>query len=212
MPFYDRSIDTVILTHSDADHITGIVEVAKRYKIKLLVTSGIATTSTAYMELERIISKNKTKIVEAKRGDELSIGNGAVFKIIYPFERGGGNFKKTNNASIVARLDYGEASFLFTGDIESPVERKLVFLAKEDIDVDVLKVAHHGSKTSSIEEFLKAISPEAAVISAGKNNRYGHPAPEVVNRIESFKGSVYRTDVSGTVKIKIEEGRIHMYE
>lgn len=199
LPFYDRAIDIIILTHSDADHINGLVEVAKRYSVGLALESGVASSSAAYIEFRSLLSKQNTPVVSAVYGQKIYLDNNFVLSVVAPWEKGGGAAVKTNNASIVARLDYGEASFLFTGDIEAATERKLSFLSGSELDVDILKVAHHGSKTSSIEEFLKVASPQAAIISAGKNNRYGHPNPEVVSRIHSHGVQIRRTDLEGTI-------------
>src|SRR3989338_3978671 len=113
--------------------------------------------------------------------------------------------EKTNNDSVVLMLKYGETEILLTGDIEAKAERQII-LSGANLDADILKVAHHGSKTSTIEEFLYEVSPQVAVIQVGAKNRYGHPTKEVLGRLESFGSKLYRTDVDGDIKI-ISDGQ-----
>lgn len=202
LPFYDHTLDMIVLTHPDADHLNGLVEVVKRYKPNVVLETGVLHDTAQYDEWRRFLEREQIPIVYAKAGEEFSIADGVVATVLFPFRgKEGEKPKAVNETSVVLRLDYGEISFLFTGDIESKTERILAALQKNMIDVDVLKIAHHGSKTSSTAEFLETTSPEAAVISVGRNNRYGHPSPEVMDRLGDFHIPVYRTDINGTLVV-----------
>ena len=204
MPFYDRSIDLVILTHPERDHLAGLIEVLKKYKVENILWTGIKRDSAEFKEWENLIKDEKAKIFIAKTGQKIHCSTWndghCYFEILFPFENlEGKEFENSNDTSIVARLVFGKNHFLFTGDISKIAERELVIRA--NIDSDVLKVAHHGSKTSSSEEFLKAVSPKIAVISVGKGNSYGHPHQEVLEIFQKFGIKVLRTDLDGDIKI-----------
>ena len=200
MPFYDRSIDVVIVTHPDGDHIGGLPEVLKRYNVDLVIESGVESDTAVSKAFENLIEEKNIKKVLARRGMRLVLGNNAYMLVLFPIGDVAG--WDTNDASIVAKLVYGKTSYLFTGDSPQKIENYLVFVEKENLDVDVLKAGHHGSKTSSSESFVGYASPEYAIISAGKNNRYGHPHKEVLDILGKFGAKILRTDESGTIKIK----------
>lgn len=200
MPFYDKSLDLIILTHPDHDHLAGLLEVLKSYKVDNILWTGIIRETAEWEEWMRLIKEENAEIKIAKAGQRI-IFPYVFLDILYPFENiSGQEFKNSNDTSIVARLVFSDNSFLFTGDITKTVERKLV---GQDIylDSEVLKVAHHGSKTSSSQDFLKVALPKIAVIQVGKNNRYGHPHPEVLANLEKFDIQVLRTDKDGDIKI-----------
>ncbi len=198
MPFWDRTIDLVILTHPEHDHISGLIEVLKRYKVKNILWTGILRDTAEYREWKELIQKEEANIYIAKAG-QCVILDVTQLCVLYPFESlEGQKFKDSNNTSIVAKLIFGETSFLFTGDVCKSVERKLLGLA-EQLDSDVLKVGHHGSKTSTAPEFVEAVSPEVAVVSVGKDNYYGHPHPETIQALEGTR--FFRTDWDGDIKV-----------
>jgi len=207
LPFWDRTIDLIILTHPEADHLSGLNEVLKKYKVENILWTGIQRETAEYEEWQRLIEEEKTKegaqIKIAKAHQEIKWSRTVLdhLEILFPFENLEGKFfKDSNNTSIVSKLVFGENSFLFTGDIYKEVEKE--FIDKElEIDSDILKVAHHGSKTSTSEDFLKVITPEIAVISVGKNNSYNHPHQEVLEVLLKYGIKVFRTDKDGDVKI-----------
>jgi len=208
MPFWDRSIDLIILTHPEADHLAGLIEVLKRYRVENILWTGVVRDTAEYREWLRLIKKERAKIVLAKSGQTITTSPGlVVMEVLYPFENLKGEIlKNSNNTSIIAKLIFSKNYFLFTGDVYKSVERKLVDRGW-DLDSDILKIAHHGSKTSSAEEFIKAISPETAIISVGKDNTYGHPHQEVLETLEKYGIKVLRTDLNGDIKI-ISNGKI----
>src|SRR3989344_8665818 len=200
MPFYDRSIDVVIATHPDQDHISGLLDVLERYEVDFVVEPGVESATAVYEGLENLIGEKGIKKILARRGMKLVLGENAYLLILFPDRDVSG--MDTNDASIVAKLVYGNTSFLFTGDSPKKIEEYLVSLDGKNLDVDVLKAGHHGSKTSSAEEFLNAVSPVYAVVSAGKDNRYGHPHQEVLDALNNLGIKALRTDESGAIKIK----------
>ncbi|MEK7659425.1 MAG: ComEC/Rec2 family competence protein [Patescibacteria group bacterium] len=199
MPFWDRTIDLVILTHSDKDHILGLIEVLKRYRVKGIIETGIECGKAECLAWKELKEKEKAPVIFVKLGDSLVLDENTKILILNPFvDMAGEKISKANNSSIVAKLIYGGYSILLTGDIEKQIEEKLV-LAGVDIDSDYLKIPHHGSKTSTTEEFLKKTSPLLAFISLGKNNSYGHPHKIVIDRLEKRNIKYYRTDELGTI-------------
>lgn len=197
LPYFDREIEVVIATHPDKDHIAGLVEAARNYKIGKVLATRAEKDTAVFQEWKNVLDFNKTEIIEAMRGDEISL-DGAKLKIIFPDGPVDPSAGDANNKSIVARLDFGGSSFLFTGDIESPAEREIL-AGGENIDVDFLKIAHHGSKYSSSEAFLDAASPAEAVISVGANNSYGHPTEAVLNALKKRNIQILRTDEGGDI-------------
>lgn len=203
MPFWDRTIDLVVLTHPEHDHISGLLEVLKRYKVDYILWTGIRRDTAEYKEWMRLIENEESQIKIAQSGQKIlwSLDRENYIEVLYPFENLlGQEVKNTNNTSVVIKLIFGQNSFLFTGDVYKSVERKLI---KEGIDLqsNVLKVGHHGSKTSSAEDFLEKVKPEIAVISVGLENSYGHPYPEVLEVLAKYDIKVLRTDELGDIKI-----------
>lgn len=203
MPFYDRTIDVVILTHPDKDHMEGLLEVLKRYKIDYILWTGIKRSGSLYQEWLSVLAKSekqKTKIITAKLGHEIKAGN-VIIDTLHPFEDliDKEFTNNDNDTGIVSRLIFGKNTFLFTADISSKAEEELISKGI-NLKSDVLKVAHHGSKYSSSNEFLENVMPKIAVISVGKNS-YGHPTPETLQRLENFGIHILRTDESGDIKI-----------
>ncbi len=206
MPFYDKNIDVVLMTHSDADHAAGLVEVLDRYDVKNIIYSDIIRKSSLYKAWQEAVVKEEASVIEPVAGRTIDLGNDATITILHPAESLSGKvMEKVNNNSVIAMLTYGETEVLLTGDIEAKTERQII-LSEADIDADILKVAHHGSKTSTTEEFLSAISPQVAVIQVGAKNRYGHPTREVLKRLENYDIKYYRNDLDGTVKL-VSDGK-----
>ena len=201
MPFYDRYIDLVILTHPEADHLNGLIEVLKRYQVGAIITSGVVRNTEQYKQWVEIIKEKNISVYIAKANGEIDFNNDIRVKILYPLENMlGKELSDSNNSSIVAQLVYHNFEILFTGDIEKSVENKLISNpSASGLNSDILKIAHHGSKTSSGEEFLKAVNALMAVIEVGKDNKYGHPHQEVLDRLVNQK--IFQTGRDGDVEI-----------
>lgn len=193
MPFWDRTLDLVVLTHPDFDHLAGLIEVLKRYQVENILWTGIVCDTGLCQEWQKLIKEEGANVYIAKAGLRIS-----DLEVLFPFESLEGKKASNNNdTSIVLRLASNKKSFLFAGDISQSIEKKLT-----NVDSDVLKIGHHGSKYSSSKEFIKAVSPEVAVISVGKDNKYGHPHQETLDTLNEYGISILRTDINSDIKIK----------
>ena len=208
LPFFDRSIDFIIATHPDSDHISGLVEVLKSYKVGLVGWTGVKGLSAEFQEFSNEIEENKSSKVVLKKGQEVFIGKNLSFEVLAPLEDfEGKTVKDYNTSSLVLKMAYGKSTFLFTGDASVSVEKKLIEEGS-DISSQVLKIGHHGSQTSTSDLFLEKVSPEIAVIQVGKDNRYGHPAPEVLERLEKYGIKVMRTDEMGDIRMFSDSNKL----
>jgi competence protein ComEC len=197
-----RRIDYLVLTHPHADHVTGLVDVLSCFKIGEVWDSGQEFTSPEYERFLKIIDSKRTPYKIVRVGERLNIAPGIGIAILHPqkkFLRGGGS--EPNNNSIVIKLSYGKVKFLLTGDIEREAEGLIVKKYGSRLKSTILKVPHQGSKTSSTLKFLKKVSPECAIISVGARNPFGHPYPEVLERLQSLGIKIYRTDKNGAITI-----------
>jgi competence protein ComEC len=193
VPFWDRKIEIVIATHPDADHIGGLVDLMRTYQVGEIVDTQTESESQVYKKYKEMIDSKKISVAEGVAGVNIKIGENAEMKILSPMQNYNSSERDTNLNSIAARLVFGENSFLFTGDLPSDGEQALI-KGGENLNSQVLKVGHHGSKYSTSEEFLRIVSPSAAVISVGANNKYGHPAPEILERLKNMSINILRTD------------------
>ncbi len=200
MPFYDRSIDVVLATHADQDHIGGLVEVLKRFKVDLLIRSNTTSTSAVYVELQNLVKEKNIKEEIITTPEVLDLGEGVEFDILFPTQNTA-NWE-TNDASIVGKLVYGKNSFLLTGDSPQKIEKYLVDRYGSFLKSDVLKAGHHGSKNSSSKIFVGTVLPTYTVISAGLNNRYGHPSPEAMAIFKNLKEIILQTLGGGSIQFE----------
>lgn len=197
MPFFDRSIDMLVVTNPDKDHFSGFIDVLSSYKVSIIVEPGTVGASGEYSLLEQRVKQEGAKHVLARRGQTIDIGGGAFIEILFPDRDASG--MGTNDGSIIAKLIYGRTSFLLTGDTTEAVEEYLSKLDGKRLDVDVLKIGHHGSRTSTSAAILGFASPAYALISAGKDNSYGHPHKEVLDRLNEFEVETLGTYEQGTI-------------
>ncbi len=209
MPFWDRTIDLVILTHPSADHVTGLVEVLHRYKVKQVLYPALGFKSDVYDEWLRLLEEKDIKCTIAQAGQQIDLG-GAVIRVLNPpIPLLTGTESDIDNNGMVLHISMGEVSFLLTADIMWEAEFELV-ARRANLTSTVLKVAHHGSDTSTTAEFLAVVNPQLAVISVGADNPFGHPTPEVMKRLEGKLGSenIYRTDERGTIEFITNGARL----
>lgn len=196
---WDRHIDLLILTHPHADHLDGLLEVLKRYDVGAVVESSVLHSLPEYSEWHRLIQNKNIPLYHPRAGQRIQLAEKLFFDVLTPEK----NFENTapkniHDAMIVGRLSYGADSILFMGDAEKKIEYSI--LAKTPgIRSTVLKVGHHGSKTSTSELFLQAASAQFAVISVGGKNRYGHPHQEVISRLQEHGVKIFRTDEIGDI-------------
>lgn len=199
MPYFDHSIDVVIGTHPDADHIGGLPFVLEQYSVGAILEPGVSSDTKTYQAFEDlIVQKNIPKVI-ARRGMSVVLDKekNIYLDILFPNQDVSG--WETNAASIVAKLTYGEKSFMFTGDSPIAIENYLVSLDQAGLKTNVLKLGHHGSRTSSSELYLRATAPEFAIISAGLHNSYGHPHKEVTDLLQKFSIPALATFAEGTI-------------
>lgn len=204
MPWFDRSLDVVVATHPDADHIGGLVDVFTRYKVARFIDNGVVNDTAPYDALESAVAKERVERHVARKGMVIDLGSGMAARVLFPTRSMEG--AETNTGSIVMRLTVGEWSTLLTGDAPSAIEEYLVSTSKELLDVDVLKLGHHGSKTSTAESFVAAASPAVAIISAGKDNRYGHPHRDVLKTLNTLRVPYRSTAEEGRISFVLKEG------
>ncbi|MBP6884057.1 MAG: MBL fold metallo-hydrolase [Candidatus Pacebacteria bacterium] len=197
----NRRIDAIIITNPDQDHIGGFLDVLKNYKVGAVFEPGTFNDSKTYQNLEVEIKKQNIPDVLVKRGMRLDLGGGAVIDILFPDQDV--STWSANDGSVVARLTYGATSVMLTGDATTETEK---IILKDNpmsaLTSDILKVGHHGSRTSTSENFVKSISPQYALISDGKDNKYGHPSRETLDVLEKMGLKIFRTDLLGTIILK----------
>lgn len=199
-------IDQIVLTHNDPDHIGNVDRLIKTRKVGTVIQSKYGYKKNAstkdVKELNAAVSKYHTKTVKVKKGNKIDFGCGMKGEVLFPWK----NYKKVNQTSLVIKMVYGKYSYLFTGDIYSSNEKELI--KKYNVKSTVLQIPHHGSYTSSSEQFLKKVGAKYAVISCGKNNPYHHPRPEAMKRIKKYisNKNLYRTDQDGTI-LFINDGK-----
>lgn len=204
LPFWDREIEMVVTTHPEADHISGMIDVIERYSVKQFVVNSLGKESAVFQEFQNSVLAENADVYFPKTGDRINLGP-LRLTVLWPqsqenvlgattIERG------INDTSVVLKLSFGEFDALLTGDISTKVESQL-----DLTDIEVLKVAHHGSKYSTGEEFLKQIQPELAVISVGKNS-FGHPTEEVLKRLSNQAIKLLRTDQEGEIEV-VSDGK-----
>lgn len=203
-------IDYVLISHFDTDHCGGILTIMEKVKVKNIIISEQAEHSENYERFKKLMIHKKIRLIEVKKGDKIKIGRYSEFKILFPTSRLLSE-NPLNNNSIVAQFNYNNFKMLFTGDIEKLAEQQILKTEKAEIRADILKVAHHGSKTSSIPEFIKAVRPRIALIGVGKNNTFGHPNQQTIKNLENIKCRIYRTDLQGEIIIRIDQkGRMNV--
>jgi len=211
LPWWDRTIDLIILTHPHDDHVNGLNDVIRRYRVKRVLYTGVAHNSPGYLVWLKLIKDKHIPLTIIDRPQTIELGAGCRLKILYPFKSFlGREVDNLNNSSIVSKLVCGQVDFLLTGDIEEEVE-KVLLDAEIDLSAEVLKAGHHGSDTSLSEDFLAAVKPKTAVIQVGGDNKFGHPSRRILKRLTRIGAAIYRNDLDGTIKIS-SDGNIFYHD
>ena len=198
---FDKSIDAIVITNPDSDHIGGLLDILKNYKVGSVFESGTLTDSKTYQSLREEMKRQNIPDILIKKGMVLDLGGGAMVDILFP-DRDVSAWA-TNEGSVVARLTYGKTSIMLTGDSTAKTEK--IILSENSLDKlasTILKVGHHGSRTSSSPSFVKAVFPQYALISDGKKNNYGHPHQETLKNLAQIGAEIFRTDLLGTIVMK----------
>jgi len=201
LAWWDKQIDLMILTHPHDDHVTGLIEVLKRYGVKRILYTGAAHNAPNYLAWLKTARDKKVPLTIIDKAQTVNLGEQTKLEILYP---GRSLLNKTladlNDSSIIIKLVHGQNKFLLTGDAGLEVEKTLL-AGEADLAADILKVGHHGSEYSTSQEFLEKIKPRIAVIQVGAGNDFGHPNLRIIKRLERTGAEIFRTDLSGTVKM-----------
>jgi competence protein ComEC len=207
LPWYDKHIDMIVVTNPDLDHYSGFLSLLNKnskYKVDYVLEPGTLSKTETYAILEKEIEDKNIKKILARRGQVIDIGGRAFLEILFP-DRDVTNLS-SNDGSIVMKLVYGNTSIMLQGDSTSRIEEYLVSLNNEseieNLSSNILKVGHHGSRTSSSETYVESVDPEYAVISSGVNNKFGHPHKEVLETLEKNKVKILDTCEMGTIIFK----------
>jgi competence protein ComEC len=204
MPFWDRSLDLVVATQPDVDHLAGLVAVLERYQVGAVLTQEWPGRDPTAARWSQLIAERRPSRIAPQAGQKLQLEPGVEMLVLHPDASAAASLKG-NDASLVTRLTFGGVSFLFAADMEAAGEAALIRSGRLE-RADVLKAAHHGSKTSSTPEFLALADPLVVVIQVGAGNSFGHPSPDLLARLEGRR--VYRTDYAGTVEIASDGTRL----
>jgi len=202
----DRYVDLVIMSHPQTDHFIGLIDVLKRYKVGAFISSGKSGPAQSFEDLVKTINGNRIPAVVLGEGDKIKYAENRL-DILSP-SQALLQSAEPNDWALVMKLISNGAKTLFTGDIDEKIEKTLA--QRYDLDVDILKVSHHGSKFSSSEDFLKTATPKIALIEVGKNS-YGHPTPQVLNQLASIGSQIFRTYKDGMIKLVIGNSKIDIF-
>lgn len=207
MPMFDRTIDAIVITNPDKDHIGGFIDVIQRYEIQTIIEPGTISTTDTYKTVKKLANENGLNTVYARRGMNIVLDEtkGVYLQILFP-DRDVSNLS-TNDGSVIAKLVYGETSIMLQGDAPDSIEKYLLYLNKGELNSDILKVGHHGSKTSTNKEYIEALSPDYAVISLGGDNKYGHPHKETLDTLNGLNVPILRTDLEGRISFVSDGSR-----
>jgi len=205
LPIDKRNIDIAFATHPDLDHVGGFLSVLKTRKIGKFIHSGLLVGEPEYAEIAKQLKEKGIPVIQAYAGDVFSLGDGMKLFVLSPFRVE--EVDDANEASLVLLLSYRGSHILLTGDAPQSVENNLVHFYGDALYSPILKLGHHGSKTSSSKLFLKTVHPDYAIISAGCRNRYGHPHTEVLNRLATLHIPSLETCWDGTVHFRYSDGR-----
>lgn len=194
-PFYDRTIETMILTHPHFDHLSGLNWVLTNYKVGKVFHLGKDHDSNTYKEFKKILEEKQIPTKTIEKSEKIDLKEGASLHNFTSFKVD--NLDNLNNASIVSKLTYGSSSMLFASDAEKELQKKLI---KDDVDLkaDILKIPHQGARDAAFEDFLKEVAPKTAVLSIGENP-YGHPHQETLELYQNIE--LLRTDQEGTIRV-----------
>ncbi len=198
---FDRHVDAIVITNPDSDHIGGYNDILKTYKVGQVFEPGTFNDSKTYQNLQEQIKNKNIPNMLLKKGMRLDIGGGAVIDILFPDRDV--SMWDSNDGSIVAKLTYGNTSIMLTGDATSETEKIILSeFSQSGLQSSVLKVGHHGSRTSTSSDFVEAVRPMYALVSNGKDNTYGHPHPQTLETLTQLGVKIFRTDLVGTIIMK----------
>lgn len=207
LPLFDNSIDAILVTNPDKDHMGGFIDIMQKFKVTNIIEPGTVSPSDTYKTVESLSNDHGLRVVYARRGMDIMLDKerNIYLHILFPDR----DVEKlaTNDGSIVAKLVYDNTSVLLEGDAPQNIEKYLLSLDPKILDADILKVGHHGSRTSTNPDYVTAVSPEYAVISCGIDNKYGHPHKETLDMLNSLGVPILRTDLEGRISFESDGER-----
>lgn len=207
MPWFDRTIEFLVLTHPHADHLSGLIEILKRYQVKKILVAEVAYDSKTFQTFLEILGNEHAQIIRPRLGQRIYLDRATVFDVYYPLT---GKFEKTprdiNDSSVVGKITFGKMNILLTGDAGQEIETLLLGL-NLPVASEILKVGHHGSRHSTSKSFVEKVRPEYSAISVGRNS-YGHPHPEVLGVLAGANTQILRTDERGDIAFFLYPDRI----
>lgn len=209
-----KKIDYLMISHFDSDHCGKTIEILEKLKVKNIIISKQVEHSKEFESIMQRVQEKRVNVIQVQAGNRLQIDKDINFQILWPQNNEIVIENGLNNNSIVAKMSYNDFSMLFTGDIEEIAEQKIVKkYDKDTLKSTVLKLAHHGSKTSSIEEIIDKINCQITLIGVGKDNKFGHPNEEVLERLKTYGSTIFRTDICGEITIKVKKnGAFKVYK
>jgi competence protein ComEC len=199
MPIYNRTIDVLILSHPHADHVNGLVEIVKRYNIKSVFIVGAEYGNAYYEKFLEVLKENKVDVNFANSKRDIKVGGDVYIDVVWPVKTMvGEKFENINNASLAVKIIYSDKIIFLGGDAEKEEEGQILE-SGFDINANLLKAGHHGSKTASSQEFLNAVNPQTVVIQSGKDNSFGHPHKQTLEKLFNMGIEVRRNDSEGRI-------------
>lgn len=210
LPVEDRYLDAIVLSHPHQDHFAGLNDVLRAYRVGVFIDSGFSHETQQYRHFQEAVADSGVRRVALRKGDRLRFRDLALEVVAPPVSGRQRSAREIHDNTVVFLLKKDDFSGIFTGDINFKVEKQLLAADNRNLQAHLLKVSHHGSDKSTSREFLAAVRPQVAVIEAGRNNRYGHPKPALLQRLGEAGAKVYRTDQDGTVRMTLEDGRLNI--
>lgn len=208
LPFWERKIDLIVLSHPHEDHLAGLIPILGRYQIGGVMITGVMSTNTSYGYFLEMVTEKNIPLILVEQAQTIAFDD-LKLEIVYPQSSfRARRMSNINNSSIVMKVIYKDFEILLTGDAEEEQERELL-ASGLNLQADILKAGHHGSDTSSTEEFVRAVDPEMVLISNGVGNSYGHPSPRTLKRFERLGIPIRRTDQEGTITIRTDGQTIY---
>lgn len=204
--WFDRSIDVVVATHADQDHVGGLVDVLQHYDVPLILLTEATGQSPGAAAFSTAVAAENASVMYARAGQVVQLGASTTIEVLAPASPT--DNWKPNVASIILRITYGDTAIMLTGDAPASIEDYLVGTYGAHLQADILKLGHHGSKTSTSETFLATVDPDYAVVSAGHDNQYGHPHQSVLDRVTTQGSTIYQTGIDGTITFYSDGQRV----
>lgn len=205
-------LDYAIISHFDSDHCEGVMYVMQKIKVENVIIGKQFETCENYQKFIKIVKQKNIRVINVEKGNKINIEKDIYFNVLWPDSNNIVSENKLNNNSLIFKINYKKISALFTGDIEKVAEEKIVANINENaLKSTILKVAHHGSKTSSKEKFIEKVKPQIALIGVGEKNTFGHPSDITIKTLEKARTKIYRTDKMGEIILKINRnGKMHI--